>query len=157
MQWRFITLPLIDMSNCNSTSTYSYFETNITLFPCWKANLRGQLVVATQSIYCQFCGASYKAFLDTKSWCYILIGLLFFSFLHSFNYCLRDNDIAQSHLNFNEWSLLLDLDNCTLGLTYNISPYLILMNLSVDNVGVSFNSHIGWNVHWTSCRLPTSL
>ena len=27
-------------------------------------------------------------------------------------------------------------------------PYLILVNLSLENVGSPFNSHIGWNIFW---------
>ena len=38
------------------------------------------------------------------------------------------------------------LDCLTLDLTYNTS-YLILVDLSLDNVGLPFNSHIEWTIH----------
>lgn len=47
MQWWFLTLPSNDLSKYNSTLMHSYFDTNITLFPYWKASPKGQVVVNT--------------------------------------------------------------------------------------------------------------
>ena len=68
----------------------SYFDTNITLFPYWKTASR-QLVVNTQSTYCQFCGTTYGPFPHTKS-LWSMFGQFVFSpsFLHSFNNYLRE-------------------------------------------------------------------
>ena len=63
--------------------------------------------------------------------------LLFFT---SSNIVRKTNDTTQLHLNLYKQSLSMALDSRTLGLTYNI-PYLIVMNLSLDNVGLPFNSN----------------
>ena len=131
-----------DMSNRRSTLTHSYIDTNITLYPYWKAGSRDQLVVDTQSTYCQFCNASYRPFPNTKSWwsMFWLICLFVPLFFTPSIIVWETNDIAQPHLNLNEYSSYPALDSWTVGLTYNTS-YLILMNLSLTTVGLPFNTH----------------
>ena len=58
---------LRDPSNYKYTLIQSYIDINITLFPYWKVSPKGQLVVNTQSTFCQICGTPYKPFPNTPS------------------------------------------------------------------------------------------
>ena len=67
MQWWILILLSNDLTNYGSILTHSYFDTNITQAPYYKANPIGQVVIDIPSTYCQFYNASFRAFPNTKS------------------------------------------------------------------------------------------
>ena len=66
--------------------------------------------------------------------CFSIFAFSILLFFTSSNIVRKTNDTTHLHLNLYKQSFSMALDSRTLGLTYNIL-YLIVMNLSLDNVG----------------------
>ena len=134
MQKCFLTLPSNHLSNRRSTLTHPYFDTNLTLFPNWRAGCRGQLVIDTQIHIC----ANFTVHPINPSQLPSLGGQWFSQFVFLIPPFSTSSTTAweTNNLNFNESSLSLALDSQTLGSTCNIA-HMILKNLSLDNVRIT--------------------
>ena len=134
MQSWFLTLPSYNLSNRRSTLTHSYFDTNITLFPLYRNIVRFQ-----RSITCQ-----YSVHMLLIFWC-ILQTLPKYQVLvvnvlaYIFQWLLERQTIPHGHISISMTNHYPGSNSRTLGLTNNI-PNLILADLSLDNVGLPFNS-----------------
>ena len=119
-----------------------HFDTNITPFPYWKTNPKGQMIANTQCTYCQSCSTFCRPFLEPSP-SYQCFGQLVFSpiFFTPSTTTWKTNDTTYT----NEKPLGF--------LKGGLSPSCLKPQILGMNVGHILDEYS----FCTYCRLPTSL